>query len=112
MSADEGLIDRFCDQLWLEDGLSQNTLSAYRRDLAGFSAWLKEARSRELNQAESADIDAYLAHRFATRAKPRTAAGASTSTPPAARKRSTGSASTGGSKTTTARRAPAKKSAA
>ncbi len=74
MSADESLIDRFCDQLWLEDGLSQNTLSAYRRDLAGFAAWLKEARSRELNQAESADIDAYLAHRFATRAKPRTAA--------------------------------------
>ena len=74
MSADESLIDRFCDQLWLEDGLSQNTLSAYRRDLAGFAAWLKEARSRELVQAEPADLDAYLAHRFATRAKPRTAA--------------------------------------
>jgi integrase/recombinase XerD len=74
MSADESLIDRFCDRLWLEDGLSQNTLSAYRCDLTAFATWLKEARSRELAQAAAADIDAYLAHRFATRAKPRTAA--------------------------------------
>ncbi len=74
MSADSDLIDRFCDRLWLEDGLSQNTLAAYRRDLAAFAAWLKEARSRELTQAEPVDMDAYLAHRFATHAKPRTAA--------------------------------------
>ena len=74
MSADESLIDRFCDRLWLEDGLSQNTLTAYRRDLVGFAVWLKKTRSRELSQAESADIDAYLAHRFSARAKPRTAA--------------------------------------
>jgi integrase/recombinase XerD len=68
------LIDRFCDRLWLEDGLAQNTLSAYRRDLAAFAGWLKDVRSRDLLQAEPADIDAYLAHRFATHAKPRTAA--------------------------------------
>jgi integrase/recombinase XerD len=29
----QGLIDSFIDALWLEDGLSQNTLAAYRRDL-------------------------------------------------------------------------------
>jgi integrase/recombinase XerD len=74
MSANESLIDRFCDRLWLEDGLAQNTLSAYRRDLSAFAAWLTEARSRDLAQAVAADIDAYLAHRFANRAKPRTAA--------------------------------------
>ncbi len=74
MSADESLIDRFCDQLWLEDGLAQNTLSAYRRDLTAFAAWIIQARSHELHQADSTDIDAYLAHRFATRSKPRTAA--------------------------------------
>jgi site-specific recombinase XerC len=27
------LIDRFIDALWLEDGLSANSLAAYRRDL-------------------------------------------------------------------------------
>ena len=34
------LIDRFCDHLWLEDGLADLTLAAYRRDLKAFAAWL------------------------------------------------------------------------
>ena len=34
------VIDRFIDALWLEDGLSANTLAAYRRDLQGLQAWL------------------------------------------------------------------------
>lgn len=33
--ADADLIDRFIDALWLEEGLSANTLAAYRRDLQG-----------------------------------------------------------------------------
>ena len=34
MSAeDASLLDAFCDTLWLEDGLSKNTLESYRRDL-------------------------------------------------------------------------------
>ncbi|KQM79906.1 site-specific tyrosine recombinase XerD [Xylophilus sp. Leaf220] len=33
-------IDAFTDALWLEDGLSRNTLAAYRRDLAQYAAWL------------------------------------------------------------------------
>ncbi len=32
--ADLALVDRFCDALWLEDGLARNTIDAYRRDLA------------------------------------------------------------------------------
>ena len=32
-------IDTFIDALWLEEGLSKNTLSAYRRDLSLFSDW-------------------------------------------------------------------------
>ena len=35
-------IDRFIDALWLEDGLSPNTLSAYRRDLSLYAQWLGE----------------------------------------------------------------------
>ena len=31
-------IDAFCDAIWLEDGLSRNTLAAYRRDLATLAA--------------------------------------------------------------------------
>jgi integrase/recombinase XerD len=74
MSTDESLIDRLCDRLWLEDGLSQNTLAAYRRDLAAFANWLSSTRHKNLVRADPSDVDAYLAHRFATRAAPRTAA--------------------------------------
>lgn len=74
MSADNDLIDRFCDRLWLEDGLSQNTLAAYRRDLKAFSAWLHASRKHCLPQAAPAELESYLAHCFATHAKPRTAA--------------------------------------
>lgn len=74
MSVDNELIDRFCDRLWLEDGLSQNTLAAYRRDLLAFSRWLDKNRSCAVDATSSSDIDAYLAYRFSTKAKPRTAA--------------------------------------
>ncbi|AXE34406.1 site-specific tyrosine recombinase XerD [Chromobacterium phragmitis] len=42
MSSSKDSIDAFLDQLWLEDGLSQNTLAAYRRDLSKLAARLKE----------------------------------------------------------------------
>mgnify|MGYP003385219794 FL=1 len=32
----------FLDSLWLESGLSKNTVAAYQRDLVAFSAWLAE----------------------------------------------------------------------
>ena len=38
------LIDEFCDSLWLEDGLSKNTLEAYRRDMRLFARWLESQR--------------------------------------------------------------------
>ena len=70
----DALIDRFCDHLWLEDGLADLTLAAYRRDLNGFSAWLQKERSHELAAVAPGDIEAYLAWRFARRAQPRSAA--------------------------------------
>ncbi len=36
------LIDEFCDALWLEDGLSANTIASYRNDLVLFARWLQE----------------------------------------------------------------------
>ncbi|MDZ7595339.1 MAG: site-specific tyrosine recombinase XerD [Thiobacillus sp.] len=70
----DALIDRFCDHLWLEDGLADLTLAAYRRDLKTFGAWLEKERSHALNAAAAGDIEAYLAWRFAGRAQPRSAA--------------------------------------
>lgn len=68
------LIDRFCDHLWLEDGLAKLTLAAYRRDLKTFGAWLEKERRHVLNVAVSGDIEAYLAWRFANKTQPRSAA--------------------------------------
>ena len=68
------LIDRFCDHLWLEDGLSDLTLAAYRRDLSIFGAWLATARDHTLSEIVPGDIEAYLAFRFANRMHARSAA--------------------------------------
>jgi integrase/recombinase XerD len=62
------LIDTFCDQLWLQDGLAQASLAAYRRDLAAWSKWL-EKRDIPLLAAGRADIEAWLAEQFAAHAK-------------------------------------------
>jgi integrase/recombinase XerD len=68
------LIDRFCDHLWLEDGLSDLTLAAYRRDLNAFGTWLEKERAHALDAAVAGDVEAYLAWRFARHAQPRSAA--------------------------------------
>ena len=58
------LLDEFCDSLWLEDGLSRNTLESYRRDLDKFAAWLEERRAADLLQATHADMQGYLGEMF------------------------------------------------
>lgn len=74
MAADDGLLDEFCDALWLEDGLSRNTLESYRRDLRLFAVWLASERGKTLLNAERVDLFGYLAHKFHRHAKPRSAA--------------------------------------
>jgi len=56
-------IDTFCDALWLEHGLSRNTLEAYRRDLRLFSTWLARERAGTLDGAREDDLHAYSARR-------------------------------------------------
>jgi integrase/recombinase XerD len=41
-SADQTVIEGFIDRLWMERGLSDNTLNAYRTDLQGLARWLRE----------------------------------------------------------------------
>ena len=74
MSNNTGLLDEFCDALWLEDGLSRNSLDSYRRDLRIFSEWLEASRQKSLLDAEHSDLLGYLAARFQTSIKPRSAA--------------------------------------
>jgi integrase/recombinase XerD len=63
-------IDDFIDALWLEDGLSKNTLAAYRRDLALFAQWLKQPpRGTPLDAAQESDLQAYMGVRLSDRGK-------------------------------------------
>lgn len=64
----------FIDALWMERGLSANTLSAYQSDLAQFSQWLAQSSGHGLLKADRADVMAYLAHRVAGGASRRTSA--------------------------------------
>ena len=54
----------FIDALWLEEGLSANTLAAYRRDLNLLAQWL-QGRNASLLVAQEADLHDYFAHRHA-----------------------------------------------
>ncbi|MEQ1556222.1 MAG: site-specific integrase, partial [Gallionella sp.] len=56
------LLDEFFDALWLEDGLSRNTLDSYRRDLTKFADWLQACCGMDLLDTAHADIQVYLAY--------------------------------------------------
>jgi len=62
------LIDTFCDQLWLQDGLAPASLASYRRDLTQFAAWLGR-HDVALPAARRGDIEAFLADEYARKAK-------------------------------------------
>jgi len=74
MSAgNKGLIEHFCDTLWLQEGLSANTLDAYRRDLEGLDRWFSR-RGGALISASRADLLEYLSSNVSKGARPRTTA--------------------------------------
>ncbi len=55
------LLDEFFDTLWLEDGLSRNTLDSYRRDLTKYATWLEGQHGLTILQTTHGDIQGYLA---------------------------------------------------
>jgi len=70
---DKDIIERFCDAIWLQEGLSANTLEAYRRDLEGLSRWLAP-RGTTLISASRGDLLEYLSGCAGKGASPRTTA--------------------------------------
>jgi len=60
------IIDGFIDHLWLEDGLSKNTLNSYRFDLELFSEWLTKTLKKNILDVSQADIQLYLSFKFPT----------------------------------------------
>ena len=58
------IIDQFIDHLWLEDGLSKNTLNSYRFDLSIFKSWLSENKKKEILDISGLEIQEFLAFKF------------------------------------------------
>jgi integrase/recombinase XerD len=72
-SSSEELIDQFLDAIWMERGLSANTLGAYRADL--MTLWRGLAKSNiAIEKAEKADLLEFIARRVEAGAKPRSTA--------------------------------------
>ncbi len=74
LAADKQLIDQFINSLWLENGLSQHTLEAYRRDLSLYSKWAAEGNASQLVACSKEDLYQYLTLRVNDKIKPRSIA--------------------------------------
>ena len=59
----ENIIQKYCDSIWIERGLSKNTISAYELDLKQLQFWLKN-RGRNLLHCTASDLNLYLAEKF------------------------------------------------
>lgn len=71
MSSNSDYLETFLDSLYLEQGVSENTLSAYRSDLDKFCLFLK---GENLMTVTGLDVEGYLAHRVDLGLKPRSTA--------------------------------------
>jgi len=71
---DSTLIETFADALWMERGLSNNTLAAYQSDLKSVARWLRQERGRGLLSAQRQDLLDYLAGLSLLGRKPRSTA--------------------------------------
>ena len=73
-TVDDAVVDRFCDALWLEQGLSANSIAAYRSDVVGCARWLAANGGVSLAQASREQLRDYLAYRGGKGARTRTTA--------------------------------------
>ncbi|MBV0932406.1 site-specific tyrosine recombinase XerD [Marinobacterium weihaiense] len=58
-AVDHELIENWINVLWLEKGLSENSLASYRRDLRQYALWLNE-QEQHLAQAGRSELQRYL----------------------------------------------------
>ncbi len=66
-------VSRFLDAVWMERGLSANTLAAYRADLTALARWLAD-RGQSIIRTSRGDLQEFIAHRVHTGARPRSTA--------------------------------------
>lgn len=72
-AATDPAVTRFLDAVWMERGLSSNTLAAYRADLTALSRWLAD-RGVPMLQTTRGDLLGFIAWRVEAGARPRSTA--------------------------------------
>ena len=70
---DESIIAHYLDAIWMEKGLSQNSLDSYRTDLTLFAQWLHE-QNNDLLKVDSSTLQRYLSHRLDKKIQSRSSA--------------------------------------
>ncbi|MBK6737252.1 MAG: site-specific tyrosine recombinase XerD [Haliea sp.] len=73
-SAPHADLERYIDALWMEKGLSDNTLSSYRRDLTQFNDWLQRTEGGSIVEANRSSLQRYLGARLEQGMSPRSTA--------------------------------------
>ena len=69
----EAVVERFLDAIWMERGLSKNTLAAYRADLMALARWLSQQNVSLVDAGRSHLLD-FIAWRVESGARPRSTA--------------------------------------
>ena len=69
----DATVSKFLDAVWMERGLSANTLAAYRADLTALARWLAE-RGTPIIKTTRADLLGFIAWRVEAGARPRSTA--------------------------------------
>ena len=67
-------VQRFLDAVWMERGLSANTLAAYRADLTALSRWLANEHGVPIQLTSRAQLLGFIAWRVESGARPRSTA--------------------------------------
>ena len=67
-------VERYIDAMWMEKGLSENTLTSYRLDLGQYQKWLASEYEVSLLQSDRSQLQAYLGAKVAKGQSPRSTA--------------------------------------
>src|SRR5262245_22997596 len=67
------VVNRFLEAVWMERGLSANTLAAYRADLTALNRWLEQKDIPIIKTARN-DLLGFIAWRVEAGARPRSTA--------------------------------------
>ena len=62
-SLNNNIIDSYCDSIWVEKGLSKNTISSYSSDLKQLEKWLAN-KEIDIQSCSEIDLNLYLAEKI------------------------------------------------